>query len=494
MKKLTKIALLFLISILVISTSVSAAFVSSENASFEIVENNICTINITDKAVFEKKIIDYDIEKSELTIGLKVTNNAVLPLDKPSEIVLVIDNSRSMKNTISTGGIRMEAVIDSAKVLSSELLKLDTVNLSVISFSTGENRGTISDAELRTGLTNSKDVVLNAIDSIYDDFIDLIENDDPTSPVGVTTNIEAGVTLASSQFTGNCENKFIVLLTDGVPNVSIGSDRILYSGITATNTKNALLNIDNQGIQLLSMMTGLGDRIETAQTNRPFRELAEEVFGSPEDPTVGKFYNITDSEIEETISKVILDQLIAPQEEVLNNIDIYDYFPQDIVDNFDFEYVTSPNIGTVSPSIDLQNNVIVWHIDKLGYGEVATLSYKLKLKDKINEEISDVILDTNEKVDITTDNVLDEDGQKVIISSDVTPKVKVILKEPEPEPTPDPEPKPEPKPEPPKDDTTAPNPIPQTGATILGLVIILGAIIICIIQGIKYFKNNKELK
>ncbi len=490
MKKLTKIALLFLISILVISTSVSAAFVSSENASFEIVENNICTINITDKAVFEKKIIDYDIEKSELTIGLKVTNNAVLPLDKPSEIVLVIDNSRSMKNTISTGGIRMEAVIDSAKVLSSELLKLDTVNLSVISFSTGENRGTISDAELRTGLTNSKDVVLNAIDSIYDDFIDLIENDDPTSPVGVTTNIEAGVTLASSQFTGNCENKFIVLLTDGVPNVSIGSDRILYSGITATNTKNALLNIDNQGIQLLSMMTGLGDRIETAQTNRPFRELAEEVFGSPEDPTVGKFYNITDSEIEETISKVILDQLIAPQEEVLNNIDIYDYFPQDIVDNFDFEYVTSPNIGTVSPSIDLQNNVIVWHIDKLGYGEVATLSYKLKLKDKINEEISDVILDTNEKVDITTDNVLDEDGQKVIISSDVTPKVKVILKEPEPEPTPDPEP----KPEPPKDDTTAPNPIPQTGATILGLVIILGAIIICIIQGIKYFKNNKELK
>ncbi len=492
MKKLTKIALLFLISILVISTSVSAAFVSSENASFEIVENNICTINITDKAVFEKKIIDYDIEKRELTIGLKVTNNVVLPLDKPSEIVLVIDNSRSMKNTISTGGIRMEAVIDSAKVLSSELLKLDTVNLSVISFSTGENRGTISDAELRTGLTNSKDVVLNAIDSIYDDFIDLIENDDPTSPVGVTTNIEAGVTLASSQFTGNCENKFIVLLTDGVPNVSIGSDRILYSGITATNTKNALLNIDNQGIQLLSMMTGLGDRIETAQTNRPFRELAEEVFGSPEDPTVGKFYNITDSEIEETISKVILDQLIAPQEEVLNNIDIYDYFPQDIVDNFDFEYVTSPNIGTVSPSIDLQNNVIVWHIDKLGYGEVATLSYKLKLKDKINEEISDVILDTNEKVDITTDNILDEDGQKVIISSDVTPKVKVILKEPEPEPTP--VPKPEPKPEPPKDDTTAPNPIPQTGATILGLVIILGAIIICIIQGIKYFKNNKELK
>ena len=171
MKKLIKIALLFLVSILVISTNILAVSVSSENATFEIVENNVCTINITDKAIFEKKIIDYDLEKKELTIGLKVTNNAVLPLDKPSEIVLVIDDSRSMKNTISTGGTRMEAVIDSAKVLASELLKLDTVNLSVVSFSTGLNEGTLEDAKLRTVLTKSKDNVLNAINSIYDDFV-----------------------------------------------------------------------------------------------------------------------------------------------------------------------------------------------------------------------------------------------------------------------------------------------------------------------------------
>lgn len=495
MKKLIKIVLLFLVLLLLIYTSVSAVSVSSENATFEIVENNVCTINITDKAIFEKKIIDYDLEKRELTIGLKVTNNAVLPLDKPSEIVLVIDNSNSMKNTISTGGTRMEAVIDSAKVLANELLKLDTVNLSIISFSTGENEGNIDDAQLRTSLTNSKDNVLNAIDNIYDDFIYLIEHPNPLSSVGARTNIEAGITLASQQFTGTCESKFIVLLTDGVPNISLGSNKILYSGVTATNTKNALLNISSKGIQILSMMTGLGDRVETSQTNRPFTDLAEEIFGTPENPTVGKFYNITDSEIEETVSKVILDQLIAPKDEVLTNLDIYDYFPQEIVDNFDFEYVTSPNVGTISPSIDLQNNEIIWHIDELGYGEVASLSYKLKLKDTINEEISDVILDTNEKVDITTDNVIDSDGEKVLISSDVTPKVKVVIPEPKPEPEPEPEPKPEPKPEPPpKDDTTAPNPIPQTGATIAGIVIIVGAIVFCIVQGIKLYKNSKDMK
>lgn len=491
MKKLIKIALLFLVSIFIISTNILAVSVSSENATFEIVENNVCTINITEKAIFEKKIIDYNLEKKELTIGLNVTNNAVLPLDKPSEIVLVIDDSRSMKNTISTGGTRMEAVIDSAKVLASELLKLDTVNLSVVSFSTGENEGTIEDAKLRTVLTKSKDNVLSAINSIYDDFVKIIEEDDPTSSIGARTNIEAGITLASQQFTGTCESKFIVLLTDGVPNISLGSNKILYSGVTAENTKNALLNMNSKGIQVLSMMTGLGDRIETAQTNKPFKDLAEEVFGSPEKPTVGKFYNITDSEIEETISKVILDQLVAPQDDVLTDLDIYDYFPQEIVDNFDFEYVTPPNIGTVSPSIDLQTNEIIWHIDRLGYGEVASLSYKLKLKSTINKEISNVILDTNEKVNITTNNVLDDDGEKVVISSDVTPKVKVVI--PEPKPTPTPTPKPTPTPTPP-DTSIAPDPIPQTGATIIGIIIISSAIILCIVQGIKLYKNNKELK
>ena len=344
MKKFKRIACVILL-ILLLCSSVFATTTSSEKAKLEIVENNICTINITDKAVFEKKIIDYDLDKRELTIGLKVTNNAVRPLDKPSEIVLVIDNSLSMGETIATGGSRMEAVADSAKLLATELLKLDTVKLSVVSFSTGTNEGTITDAKLRTGLTNSKDTVMNAITEVAND------------ASGKRTDIEAGITLASQQFTGTCDNKFIILLTDGVPNISLGSNKILYSGVTATNTKNALKKLENDGIQILSMMTGVTTNVES-QTGKTYKELAEEVFGTPEKPTVGKFYYITDSEIEETVSKTILTQLIAPEDGILTDIDIYDYFPQEIVNNFDFEYVTLPTLGTVSEDIDLQNNMI----------------------------------------------------------------------------------------------------------------------------------------
>lgn len=463
MKKLKKISCIILL-VLLFCSSVFAATVSSEKAKLEIVENNICTINITDTAVFEKKIIDYDLDKKELTIGLKVSNNAVKPLDKPSEIVLVIDNSLSMDETIATGGSRMEAVADSAKLLATELLKLDTVKLSVVSFSAGEtNRGVLTDAKLRTALTNSKDTVMNAITEVSND------------ATGTQTDIEAGITLASQQFTGTCDSKFIVLLTDGVPNVSLGSNKILYSGVTATNTKNALKKLQNDGIQILSMMTGVTNDVESGQTNKTYKELAEEVFGTPEKPTVGKFYYITDSEIEETVSTTILNQLIAPEDGILTDIDIYDYFPQEIVNNFDFEYVTKPSLdgSKVSEDIDLQNNMIVWHIDSLGYGESDTLSYKLTLKDNIDEAIVGVVLDTNEKVDITTEKVLDENGQKKIITSDVTPKVKVTLVQ---------------------DTTKAPDPIPQTGTTITLYVIIGIAVIACVILGIKLYAKNKAMK
>lgn len=460
MKKLKKISCIILL-VLLFCSSVFAATVSSEKAKLEIVENNICTINITDNAVFEKKIIDYDLDKKELTIGLKVTNNAVKPLDKPSEIVLVIDNSLSMDETIATGGSRMEAVADSAKLLATELLKLNTVKLSVVSFSAGEtNRGVLTDAKLRTALTNSKDTVMNAITEVSND------------ATGTQTDIEAGITLASQQFTGTCDNKFIILLTDGVPNVSLGSNKIQYSGVTATNTKSALKKLENSGIQILSMMTGVTNAVDS-QTGKSYKELAEEVFGTPEKPTVGKFYYITDSEIEETVSTTILNQLIAPEDGILTDIDIYDYFPQEIVNNFNFEYVTLPTIGTVSEDIDLQNNMIVWHIDSLGYGESDTLSYKLTLKDNIDEAIVGVVLDTNEKVDITTEKVLDENGQKKIITSDVTPKVKVTLVQ---------------------DTTKAPDPIPQTGTTITLYVIIGIAVIACVILGIKLYTKNKAMK
>ena len=456
MKNIKKLSITLLVMIILLSSTVFAATVKADKTVMSIVEDNVCTIKINDDCTFEKKLTKYDLDKKELTIGLKIKNNAKAPIDNPSEIVLLIDNSLSMKEAISTGGTRMNAIINSSKALASELLKHDTVKLSVVSFSTGDNEGTLTDAKLRTALTNVESDVLTAIESISTD-------------QGVRTDIEAGLTVASEQFSGTCENQFIILLTDGVPNISLGSNKILYSGTTATNTKNALKNLVDSNIQIISMMTGVTNDIET-QSGMTYKELAEEVFGTPDKPTVGQFYYITDVEIEETVSEKILSQLVSPDDGILYDIDIYDYFPQEIVDNFDFEHVTAPNIGTVSPSIDLQNNVIVWHIDKLSYGEEATLSYKLTLKENVDSSIIDVILGTNKKVEITADKIVDDNGNKTVVSSDVTPKVKLTVQ---------------------ADETVTPEKIPQTGSKVTFFIIIAISFTLCIICGIKFYKTSK---
>lgn len=426
-KRILSITVLLLI---VLVSNVFASTIDSTNCNFEVVEDNVCNIKITDSSSFEKKIIDYNKENREITIRLTVKNNASTPLDDPCEIVLLIDNSDSMSNTISSGGTRMQAVISSAKKFTEELFKSDTIKVSVVSFSSANGlnarytdpdwieEGTEADAKLLTALTDSKNAVNAAIDSLG------------TNSLGARTDIEAGISLAKKQFSGTIDNKFIILLTDGVPNLSLGRSAAAYSQADITNTKNALVALKQSGIKIFSMMTeqstGNPNPENPSETLGSYADIATAVFGTPANPTAGKYYYVADNKIEETISQTILADLKAADTEILRDVDIYDYFPQSIVNNFDFSIVDKPNKGTVSESINLQDNSIKWHIDELSYGETATMSYKLKLKNNIEQTILNVILNTNEKVDITTSNVLNPDGSKKLITGDETPKVRVI--------------------------------------------------------------------
>ena len=102
----------------------------------------------------------------------------------------------------------------------------------------------------------------------------------------------------------------------------------------------------------------------------------------------------------------------------LSNIVIKDYFPQKIVDNFEFAHITSPDLGNVTEKIDKDTNCITWTIPELDAGKTASLQYKLTLKDNYSKDILDKIIPTNEKVDIT-----DDQGDDA--SSTDSPKIKV---------------------------------------------------------------------
>ena len=360
---------------------------------------------------FEKKLVAKNLNEKEVTLQLQVTNEEDA-LKPTGEIVIVLDNSESMNNKVKTGEIRKDLIFESAKTLISNILEdNESLKVGLVTFSTNTDvskEGTIEDASVLSTLSNDVTTLTNAISSIEAD--------------GPRTDLEAGLSLASSQFSEEANNKYIIVLTDGVPNVALNYDKTYYSDDVINKTKTQLQTLDANGINVVTMLTGINDESYVpVGVTKSYGQIISEIFGTTENPTVGKFYYVTDDKIETTIKTDIYNDLL-PIARVYKNIKVVDYFPQEIIDNFDFAYVSDANIGTISVEVDKTNNSITWTIPELASGETATVQYTLKLKEDFSSSIVDKILDTNEKVDITYTDFNDEEQSK---TSDVTPKLKL---------------------------------------------------------------------
>ena len=434
--------------------------------SLEIVEDTVCHIDVGGIGEFEKKITDYDATEKSVTLTLTMTNTKEVEESyKDVEIFFVIDNSSSMVESYIGDKTRKQAVIDSANSLVDKLfasnpnVKIGVVGFSSLDTTAGETEGTINDATLRLELSNSQDDVKGAITNLSN------------LEVGPRTNIEAGLTIAQENFSDEENvNRYVVLLTDGVPNNDTNGTFGTYSGVVATRTKAKLEEMENSGTQIVAAMINLDSETIEPTTQRTYRDLAEEIFGTEENSTTSAYFYIPDDELEDTIVNDIFNNLVVTTDNTLRNITITDYFPQEIIDNFNFEYVASPNIGEVSQSIDTTNNSITWNIELLSEGEVATLVYKLTLKDDYDEEIIDQILPTNTHVDITGEN----NGEQIDSTSDESPTIVVKYEEPTITPP---------------DNTVSPDPIPQTGEGIGLIVAIVAIIVIAVISRMVYLKK-----
>lgn len=398
---------IFLLCILLANISMA----SYSTVTMSVVEEPICTIQLGENSKFEKKLVDKDLNNKEVTLQLQVTNEET-SLKPTGEIVLVLDNSDSMNDEISTGKTRKDLIFDSAKTLVTNLLTdNESLKLGIVSFSTNTDvakEGTIEDASVVSALSNDIDSLTNAISGIEAN--------------GPRTDLQSGLSLASTQFSEENNNKYIIVLTDGVPNVAIAYDNIYYSDDVIAKTKSQLQSLDSDGINVITMLTGIEDETYVpVGVTKSFGEIISEIFGTPENPTVGKFYYVTDDEVEETITTDIYNSLL-PIKRIYKDITIVDYFPTEIIENFDFAYVSEANIGTISATVDKTNNSITWTIPELESGKTATVQYKLKLKENFSSDIVGKILDTNEKVDIS---YLDFDDTEQVKTSDVTPKLKL---------------------------------------------------------------------
>ena len=324
MKKFKLRILLILFLLITFVATISSA--SYSNVTMSVVEEPVCTINFGTSSSFEKRLYSKDLTNKEVTLQLKVTNNEE-SLKPTGEIMLVIDNSDSMiSNTVSEGKTREDVVIDSAKTLITNLLEDNTkLKIGIVSFSTNSDitkEGTIEDAQMISELTNDSASLISSVSNI------------PFN--GARTNLDAGITLAKQYFTDKTDksHKYVIVLSDGVPNVAIDYDKNYYSDDVISKTKSKLQSLSNVADNVIIMLTGIETDMPAQTTNKTFGEIVEEIFGTTTNPTVGKFYYITDDDIEKTIKTDIYEDL-QPVEQTLTNIKIVDYFPEEIVENFD---------------------------------------------------------------------------------------------------------------------------------------------------------------
>ncbi len=443
-KKITLI--IFLIITMIASTVFATA--KATDVTMEVVEDNICTIKLNESAEFEKKLVETDLTKHQVTLQLKV-NNAAKSMIPSGEMMLVIDSSSSMNQKIDGEKTRKDLVLESANKLVEDLLKANPTSLKigVVTFSTGAEKdsngyiitGTEADAQKVCDFTNDVSTLKTKISAI--------------EGTGQYTNLDSGLKLAKSQYTSENNNKYMIVLTDGLPNLAVGhNDLVTYDGLTdvINETKSTLTSLNN--VEVITMLTGIENEEATFRTDGTntytYGQVIQNVFGTEENPTKGKFYKINDNEIEKTITEKIYRELL-PVENALEDIVVEDYFPQYIVDNFEMTYVEGIDVSNVSAKIDTEANSITWNLAKLPAGQTATIQYRLTLKDEFDEKIIDQILDTNEKIHIT---YKDFDGTSKEQTSEETPKIKLTRI--------------------PVDNTVAPDPIPKAGTPVMAVGII----------------------
>lgn len=417
--------------VLIVFTSYSSVFATDLQTKLEVIQKASETKYLeNDQGYISKTIVNSNASTGEVTIELKVSNTTKeTETVVETEIFIVVDNSPSMDYVTTTGQTRKEIVLNSASQLVESIFNISTsVKVGLIDFhgyGLFSGSASIDDATVRQKLTDNKESMLTAISNQL------------ARSTSSGTNIEAGLKRAQQNFSSTANNKVIILLTDGIPNADTngndsGNDVTTEKAIAVQDsTKQALVDVKSNGIYTITMLTGMdetdkdtdgGDIFDESDTLEDNLAAANRVFGTETNPTADKYYLVKSADINSIITNDILQDVSNKIRSQMNNVKIVDYFPEDITENFEFSYVGNPSAGTVTESIDDEENTIEWDIGTLKGDEVATLQYKLKIKDMQNTELLNKTIATNEKVVLTYTDTNSKDYTVTLSSS---PKIQL---------------------------------------------------------------------
>ena len=392
MKKISK-TLVAIAIILLLTTDVFASTVYIEEVGGE---DTTIAIN---KGEVSDEITKIDKINNEVEIELNVKAEKLKEIKDNTEIVFLIDDSGSMNARVNNGTMtRKTNVINSTKKLVENIHENnEDIKMGIVYFS--------NSAYNLSGLTNNKDQLISKLTDFG-----------KKMPAGDTAMATA-LKMAKSRFSKESNNKVIILLTDGMPTEDY---------MTVRNS------LQDDNVYIISTLVGLDN------STKDQKRIISILFGTEEQPVSDKLYNITDNEVEDTITKDIYERVIEDFKETIKDITIKNEIPDEIVDNFDIELKDESN-GYI------EDNKILWNIPELQSLENESLKYTLTLKEDFDESMVDKVIDTSKNIQVEYTDI--EDNKKVEVMECV-PKIMVKqeqeeIEEPEEEQRPEPEPEPE---------------------------------------------------
>ena len=469
-----------------------------------------------DQGYITKEIIDYNKDTGEISIELKISNTKKDKQQQDSyentEIYLIVSENwvkynekfEKYKEYINT---LLESIISNNTNTKIGIIgikgtisdsELDENNKLVIGKNDeGEKKGTADDAEILIKPTEDISKIKEAINNM---------NPNKTE---YNLNTQAAIRKAYENYSNNV-NKILISLYDGVPDISIGvAANVQHGGIFSQYktieeaviakhksivkyTKAEILKLKEKNISFIQLRpkdTSYDQKWYSTKTGEKTLDFdgspyVKELYGTIENPVYGKMYELDEKKMKEIITENIKNDVVNMIQQDIQNVKVIDYFPIEIINNFNFSYVNKPSIGTVSDKINENNRSIEWNIGTLNGNSTATLRYKLKIKNMKNKEILNKIIATNEKVVLTYTNT---EGKQYTATLSNSPSIKLTeIKEENNDKTNNVADKN-------TDNTTAKNPIPQTGANYFVLAVIPIAMIIAIYLNKK--KNEyKDIK
>ena len=254
----------------------------------------------------------------------------------------------------------------------------------------------------------------------------------------------------------------------------------------ATNTKKEILRLENSNVSFILLRpddTSYDETWYSTSTGEKILEFdgspyVQKLYGTIDNPTYGKMYSFNDTNVDSIITENMYKDIEDLIQSDINTVKIVDYFPENITKNFEFTYVGDASIGTTSDTIDIENKTITWDVGTLKGDEVATLKYKLKIKDMKNTDLLNKIIATNEKVVLTY-----KDTESKDYTVELTSSPKIQLSEIKEELTTNK-----------KDITTAKGTLPQAGLNIaVSIASVIVSIYILLIF-YKIYNNYKDIK